>query len=145
MVAMPGTPVPDRPATTALQRLLSGSGRPQLLVAIDGSAGSTHRLVSALHEAARRDAVILVVAVVPSAAGDADRAAVQTVLAAQVLHATEQTGIRDRAVSTVVDAPLLDALTGAAAAGLVEGALAPIRPRPPAPPLRMWHPAVCCT
>lgn len=91
-------------------------GRPQLLVAVDGSAAATHRLVWALQEAARRQATVLAVGVVEAGAGEDVREAVRTLLEAQTRHAEDEAGVAGR-VRTALLAPVVLEALGAAAAG----------------------------
>lgn len=91
-------------------------GRPQLLVAVDGSAATTRRLVWALQEAARREATVLVVGVVEPTADEDVRAAVRTLLEAQTRHAVDEAGVPGR-VRTALLAPVVLQALGAAVAG----------------------------
>lgn len=91
-------------------------GRPQLLVAVDGSAAATRRLVWALREAARREAVVLAVGVVEPGAEPDVCEAVRTLLEAQTRHAADEAGVAGR-VRTALLAPVVLEALGAAAAG----------------------------
>jgi hypothetical protein len=91
--------------------------RPQLLVAVDGSAPATRRLVWALREAARRDATVLAMGVVEAGADQHTREAARTLLEAQTRHAVEESGVRDRVHTALLDPVVLDALDSAAAGG----------------------------
>lgn len=147
------TPVLDRPATGRTAEATADTGcsaapvpeglgrrRPaQLLVAADGSATSTRQLVWALQEAARREAVVLAVAVLAADATEEHRTAAQTLLDAQVLHAVGQTGVHGRTRTALLDPAVFEALTvTAGGADLVvvrphrTTVLRPAVPRPPA-------------
>lgn len=91
----------------------TSSDRPCLLVVADGSTESTRLLVWALREAARREATVLAVAVLPDAADEDDRAAARLILAAQVHHAVGEAGVRDVCRTALLDPLVFDALAGA--------------------------------
>ena len=121
---------------------------PWLLVEIDGSAAAHRALVWALREAARREATVLALAVLdeepehplgaarpPSASG---HAAALNLLDAQVLRAIAETGIHGRSRTAVLERPVFEALSAAAAGAdlVIVGAegktlLRPAVPRPP--------------
>lgn len=85
--------------------------RPTLLVVADGSPAAHDALVWSLREAARRDGTVLAVGVL---AGERTAAEVTAMAAAALIRAEDVTGVRGRSRTSVVDAALLGALTGAA-------------------------------
>jgi len=98
---------------------------PWLVVEVDGSAAAHGALVWALREAARREATVLAVTVpagrprhtlgasTPTPA--ADQAGALHRLEAQVLRAIAETGVHGRIRTAVMERPVLEALTDAAA------------------------------
>lgn len=112
----------------------------RLLVAVDGSALSGRHLVWALQEAARREAVVLAVAVLDADADEARCTATRTLLDAQLLHAIGQTGVHGRARAVLLDPAVYDAITAATAGGdlVVVGPLRKtvLRPATRRPPVR---------
>lgn len=90
---------------------------PWLLVEVDGSAEAHHALVWALREAARREAVVVAVGVLPgpedglpttpSLDAEHDR------LDAALLRAVTETGVLGRSRTAVLERPVFDALTAA--------------------------------
>ena len=91
--------------------------RPRLLVAVDGSAGSTRQLIWALQEAARREATVLAVAVLASDAFEDERTATQVLVEAQVQHAIGETGVHGRSRTALLDPPGFEALARHARGG----------------------------
>ena len=85
--------------------------RPTLLVVTDGSPAAHDALVWSLREAARRDGTVLAVGVLAPGLGSDQ---VTAVAAAALVRAEDETGVRGRSSTSVVDAALLGALTGAA-------------------------------
>ena len=97
--------------------------RPWLLVAVDADPSSQAALVWSLREAARREATVVAVSVCPDTAPDdewhpgpssADRGVLQAELDARVQLATAEAGVRPRIRTTVLDAQVFEAFTGAA-------------------------------
>ena len=86
-------------------------------MAVDGSASSTRQLTWALQEAARRDAVVLAVAVVDADANEGARAATRTLMEAEVRHVAAQMGVHGRARTALLDPVVYDALTAATDGG----------------------------
>jgi ethanolamine ammonia-lyase small subunit len=86
----------------------------RLFVAVDGSATSTRQLIWALQEAARRDAIVLAVAVLGADADDGIRDTTRTLLDAQLLHAIGQSGVHGRAQAALLDPQVFEALISAA-------------------------------
>ena len=131
-------------------RLFARRHHPWLLVEVDGSATAQRSLVWALREAARREATVLAVTVLaevpehplgaarpPSAA---DHASALNRLEAQVLRAIAETHVHGRSRTAVLERPVFEALSAAAAgADLVivgdEGKTL-LRPAVPRPPFR---------
>lgn len=108
-------PRPGATSTQASERSVHRRRPARLLVAVDGSASSTRQLVWALQEAARRDALVLAVAVIDPDAGTDTRTATHILLEAELLHAIGRTGVHGRSSTALVDPLLYEALTGAAA------------------------------
>jgi nucleotide-binding universal stress UspA family protein len=139
---MPATPVVDRADFVDLAPASRGTRRerPRLLVAVDGSVAAQHRLVWALQEAARREGVVLAVAVIGTDEPAATRIATRTALQAQVLVAEEQAGVRGRSVTALLEPHVFDALAGTARGSdlVVVGAgrSVVLRPAVPLPPAR---------
>lgn len=122
---------------------------PWLLVEVDGSAAAHRSLVWALREAARREATVLAVTVLdvvdhplgaacpPWAAG---QAAALNRLEAHVLRAIAETGVHDRSRTAVLERPVFEALTAAAAGAdlVIVGTAGKtlLRPAVPRPPFR---------
>ena len=130
-------------------RLFARRHHPWLLVEVDGSATAQRSLVWALREAARREATVLAVTVLddelpehplgtarpPSAAG---HASALNRLEAQVLRAIAETQVHGRSRTAVLERPVFEALSAAAAGSdlVIVGAegktlLRPAVPRPP--------------
>ena len=98
---------------------------PWLVVEVDGTPAAQGALVWALREAARREATVLAVTVpaarprhalgasTPTPAGD--QAGALHRLEAQVLRAIAETGVHGRVRTAVMERPVLEALTDAAA------------------------------
>jgi len=84
------------------------------VVFVDGSSDSTRRLVWALQEAARREALVVALAVVEGDADEGERSARRFLVQAQLQRAVDQTGVQGRSRTAVTDRVLLDAITGAA-------------------------------
>lgn len=148
-------PTPGKPAeaatgtagsTVPAPEFLGRRPSAQLLVAADGSAATTRQLVWALQEAARREAIVLAVALLDADATEEDCATTRTLLDAQLLHAVAQTGVHGRARTALLDPAVFEALTGAADGGdlvLVRPHRKTVlRPAVPRPPLR--RPLVRC-
>ncbi|RBY84789.1 hypothetical protein [Blastococcus sp. TF02A-26] len=112
---------------------------PWLVVAVPAGPDVPASLVWALHEAARREATVLAVALVDSGVPDRLRTAALGTLDALVLRAVGLTGVHGRARTALMDPLVYQALAGTARGGdLVvvrpEGKtlLRPATPRSPA-------------
>src|SRR4051794_30618933 len=131
-----------------LPPLLPRRQNPWLLVEVDGSAAGHGALVWALREAARREATVVAVAVLPAPDGDplegSGRALARAHLAAHerlealVLRAIAETDVHGRTQTSVLERPVFEALTAATSgADLVfvgargKTLLRPAVPRPP--------------
>lgn len=131
-------------------RLFARRHHPWLLVQVDGSATAQRALVWALREAARREATVLAVTVLdeapehplggtrpPSAAG---HTTALNRLEAHVLRAIAETAVHGRSRTAVLERPVFEALSAAAAgADLVivgAGGKTLLRPAVPRPPFR---------
>ncbi|WP_040338722.1 universal stress protein [Candidatus Blastococcus massiliensis] len=129
--------------------VLMGARRraPWLLVEVDGSSEAHLALVWALREAARREATVVAVGVLPGSDGDlldgptrlpvAEIDALRDRLDAALCRAVAETGVRGRSRSAVLERPVFDALTAAVRGAdlVVVGAegkrlLRPALPRP---------------
>lgn len=110
--AAPGTA--DSAVSSAIGRRREPA---RLLVVVDGSESSTRQLTWALQEAARRDAVVLAVAVVGDGEDEGARAARRILMEAEVRHVAGQTGVHGRVRTTLLDPLVYDALTAATAGG----------------------------
>jgi hypothetical protein len=149
--AAPGEDDPA-PAVTPmrLEPLLPRRQHPYLLVEVDGSSATYGGLVWALREAARREAVVIAVAVLDAPDGDPlgsgsrvaarEHAAAHDRASAVLLRAIAETGVRGRSRCAVMDRAVYDALTAAGrGADLVVVAAsgkALLRHTVPRPPLR---------
>lgn len=123
---------------------------PWLLVEVDGSSATQRALVWALREAARREATVLAVTVLDEApehplgaarpASAADQATARNRLEAQVLRGIAETGVHGRSRTAVLDRPVFEALSAAAAGAdlVIVGAAGKtlLRPAVPRPPFR---------
>jgi hypothetical protein len=142
MTALPRDHADPRPWLPGPRR-----GQPQLLVALDGSAPATRRLVWALREAARREAVVLAVGVIEARAGEDAREAARTLLEAQTRHAVAEAGVPGRVRTALLDPVVLEALGGAVAGAdlfVVETARSTVL-RPAVPRPRSRRPLTRCT
>lgn len=131
-------------------RLFTRRHNPWLLVEVDGSATAQRALVWALREAARREATVLAVTVLdevpehPLGAARAPSAVGHTAalnrLEALVLRAIAETEVHGRSRTAVLERPVFEALSAAAAgADLVivgAGGKTLLRPAVPRPPFR---------
>ncbi|MGY1808572.1 universal stress protein [Blastococcus sp. SYSU D00669] len=142
-------PAPSDPSARVeplrLRPLIPRRQTPRLLVEVDGTPASHGALVWALREAARREGTVVAISVLDD--DDAplggrpswrEHAAVLERVEAQVLRAIAETGVHGRARTSVLDRPVLEALTAAAhGADLVvvgpetKTLLRPAVPRPP--------------
>ena len=114
---------PPRVRPVRLEPLLPRRQHPQVLVEVDGSPASYGGLVWALREAARREAVVVAVAVLDHPEGDPLGSAAQVVARAHaaahdrvqavLLRAIAETGVHGRSRCAVVDRPVFEALTAA--------------------------------
>lgn len=120
---------------------------PWLLVEVDGSPEAHRALVWALREAARREAVVVAVGVLPGPHDDpfgltrlpaTALDAAHDLLDAALLRAVTETGVHGRSRTAVLERPVFDALTAAVHGSdlVVVGAdgkrlLRPAVPRPP--------------
>jgi hypothetical protein len=106
-----------------LPPLLPRRQHPWLVVEVDDSAAGHGALVWALREAARRDAAVVAVSVLPGGDDDPlagasplhlrERLAAHERLEAQVLRAIAETGVHGRTRTAVLDSIVFDALTAA--------------------------------
>jgi nucleotide-binding universal stress UspA family protein len=118
------------PAVTAdveplrLPPLFARRHSPWLLVEVDGSAPCQGALVWALREAARREATVLAVTVLDDPghplgaarpSSPTTQAAALQRLEAQVLRAIAETGVHGRSRTAVLERPVFEALSAAAA------------------------------
>ncbi len=121
--AEPAPALPPQVAPVRLGPLLPRRQHPQLLVEVDGSPASYGGLLWALREAARREAVVVAVAVLDHPEDDPLGSAPQVVARAHaaahdrvqavLLRAIAETGVHGRSRCAVIDRPVLDALTAA--------------------------------
>jgi hypothetical protein len=137
-------------APMRLEPLIPRRLHPQLLVEVDGTPATYGGLVWALREAARREAVVVAVAVLDAPDGDplgsASRIAARAHAAAHdrasavLLRAIAETGVHGRSRCAVMDRAVYDALTAAGRGAdlVVVGASgkALLRHTVPRPPLR---------
>lgn len=95
---------------------------PWLLVEVDGTPEAHHALVWALREAARREAIVVAVGVLPGLDGDplclarlpgTGLDSVHEWLDAALLQAVAETGVHGRSRTAVLERPVFDALTAA--------------------------------
>jgi hypothetical protein len=133
-----------------LEPLLPRRQNPHLLVEVDGTPATYGGLVWALREAARREAVVVAVAVLDAPDGDplgtASRVAARAHAAAHdraqavLLRAIAETGVQGRSRCAVMDRAVYDALVAAGrGADLVvvgSGGKALLRHTVPRPPVR---------
>jgi hypothetical protein len=106
-----------------LEPLLPRRQHPHLLVEVDGTPVTYGGLVWALREAARREAVVVAVAVLEYPEGDAlgtgsrivarAHAAAHDRVQAILLRAIAETGVHGRSRCAVMDRPVFDALSAA--------------------------------
>ena len=144
-------PGPGRPVSPMrLEPLLPRRQHPQLLVEVDGTPATYGGLIWALREAARREAVVVAVAVLDAPEGDPlgsasrvsarEHAAAHDRAAAVLLRAIAETGVQGRSRCAVMDRAIYDALTAAGrGADLVvvgSSGKALLRHTVPGPPLR---------
>ena len=129
----PPVPSPAEPPT-----VVGARPRPWILVIVDGTAGSTRRLVWTLQEAARRDATAVVVAALDELAAESRRPAARVRLQEELRRAHAASGVHARCRTAWVDPLVLAALTDAVLGSelVVDGprgraALRPALPRPP--------------
>jgi len=142
---------PERPVSPMrLEPLLPRRQQPPLLVEVDGTPATYGGLVWALREAARREAVVVAVAVQDAPDGDplgsGSRVAARAHAAAHdraqavLLRAIAETGVQGRSRCAVMDRVVFDALTAASrGADLVvvaAGGKALLRHTVPRPPVR---------
>jgi nucleotide-binding universal stress UspA family protein len=142
---------PARPVTPVrLEPLLPHRQRPQLLVEVDGTPATYGGLIWALREAARREAVVVAIAVLDAPDGDPlgsgsrvsarEHAAAHDRAAAVLLRAIAETGVQGRSRCAVMDRAIYDALTAAGRGAdlVVVGSTgkALLRHTVPGPPLR---------
>jgi hypothetical protein len=133
-----------------LEPLIPRRQHPHLLVEVDGTSATYGGLVWALREAARREAVVVAVAVLDAPEGDplgsASRIAAREHAAAHdraqavLLRAIAETGVHGRSRAAVMDRAVYDALSAAGrGADLVvvgSGGKALLRHTVPRPPVR---------
>ena len=133
-----------------LEPLLPRRQHPYLLVEVDGTPAAYGGLIWALREAARREALVVAVAVLDapdddplgSAPAGAARAhaAAHDFVQAVLLRAIAETGVQGRSRCAVMDRPVYDALSAAGrGADLVvvgSGGKALLRHTVPRPPVR---------
>ncbi len=133
-----------------LEPLLPRRQHPYLLVEVDSTPATYGGLIWALREAARREAVVVAVAVLDAPDGDplgsASRVAARAHAAAHdrvqavLLRAIAETGVQGRSRCAVMDRPVYDALSAAGrGADLVvvgSGGKALLRHTVPRPPVR---------
>ena len=133
-----------------LEPLLPRRQHPHLLVEVDGTSATYGGLLWALREAARREALVVAVAVLDAPDGDPlgsgsriaarAHAAAHDRVQAVLLRAIAETGVQGRSRCAVMDRPIFDALTaaGRGAALVVVGSAgkALLRHTVPRPPLR---------
>ena len=128
----PAAPADEQPGDGAagspvspmrLEPLIPRRQQPHLLVEVDGTPGTYGGLVWALREAARREAVVVAVAVLEAPDGDplgsGSRVAARAHAAAHdrvqavLLRAIAETGVHGRSRCAVMDRAVYDALTAA--------------------------------
>jgi hypothetical protein len=133
-----------------LEPLLPRRQHPYVLVEVDGTPATYGGLVWALREAARREAVVVAIAVLDAPDGDpfgtGSRVAARAHAAAHdrvqavLLRAIAETGVQGRSRCAVMDRPVYDALTAAGrGADLVvvdSGGKSLLRHAIPRPPVR---------
>jgi hypothetical protein len=137
-------------APIRLEPLLPRRQQPHLLVEVDGTQATYGGLLWALREAARREAVVVAVAVLDCPDGDPlgsgprvaarAHAAAHDRVQAVLLRAIAETGVHDRSRCAVMDRPVFDALTAAGRGGdlvvVAAGAKSLLRQAVPRPPMR---------
>ena len=151
-------PVEQRPADAPradvaplrLEPLLPRRQQPHLLVEVDGTPATYGGLLWALREAARREALVVAVAVLDCPSGDPlgsgprvaarAHASAHDRVQAVVLRAIAETGVHGRSRCAVMDRPVFDALTAAGRGGdlvvLAAGSKSLLRQAVPRPPSR---------
>lgn len=107
----------DAADPTRLVRATPRRRAPWLVVEVDGSSEAHHALVWALREAARREATVVAVGVLPD--GGTARPPVDLLdslhqrLDAALRRAVDETGVCGRSSTAVLERPVLEALTAA--------------------------------
>ncbi|MGY1748808.1 hypothetical protein [Modestobacter sp. SYSU DS0511] len=91
--------------------------RARLLVVLDGATGGAAELVRALRDAARQEGSVLACTVVSPRADDVERELARAALQAQVARAEQQTGVRGRTDTALLDPAVFEALSGTARGG----------------------------
>ena len=137
-------------APIRLQPLLPRRQQPHLLVEVDGTPATYGGLLWALREAARREAVVVAVAVLECPSGDPlgsgprvaarAHASAHDRVQAVLLRAIAETGVHGRSRCAVVDRPVFDALSAASRGGdlvvVASGSKSLLRQAVPRPPSR---------
>lgn len=137
-------------APLRLEPLLPRRQQPHLMVEVDGTPATYGGLLWALREAARREAVVVAVAVLDCPPGDPlgsgprvaarAHAAAHDRVQAVLLRAIAETGVHGRSRCAVVDRPVFDALTAAGRGGdlvlVAAGSKSLLRHSVPRPPAR---------
>ena len=133
-----------------LEPLLPRRQQPHLLVEVDGTPATYGGLLWALREAARREAVVVAVAVLECPSGDPldsgprpaarAHASAHDRVQAVLLRAIGETGVHGRSRCAVMDRPVFDALTAACRGGdlvvVASGGKSLLRQAVPRPPYR---------
>src|SRR3954453_19895595 len=86
--------------------------RARLIVALDGTAGTTAELGRALRDAARQEGTVLACAVVDPRADDVEREVVRAGLEEQVCQAVEETGVHGRSETPLLGPAVFGACGG---------------------------------
>lgn len=137
-------------APIRLEPLLPRRQQPHLIVEVDGTPATYGGLLWALREAARREAVVVAVAVLECPSGDPlgsgprvaarAHASAHDRVQAVVLRAIAETGVHGRSRCAVMDRPVFDALTAAGRGGdlvvVAAGSKSLLRQAVPRPPSR---------
>ena len=137
-------------APLRLEPLLPRRQQPHLLVEVDGTPATYGGLLWALREAARREAVVVAVAVLDCPSGDPlgtgsrvsarAHASAHDRVQAVLLRAMAETGVHGRSRCAVMDRPVFEALTaagrGADLVVVAAGSKSLLRQAVPRPPSR---------
>ena len=109
------TATPAPPAR--IHALVPRREKPRLLVQVDCAAPTQPELVWALEEAARREALVIAVALIDSDASERRRGALLARLDAHVLQAVGRTGVHGRSRTALLDPLVYEAMAATSRGG----------------------------